>query len=99
MPSLCSQLFETDSLTAAGWVACVFVWIFSMGKLNRSAHDPGTLNAPGTAFGYSWGPCAWVVTGETFPLKARAKGLSITTSSNWLLNFIIGYVTPYMVDP
>lgn len=50
-------------------------------------------------FACSWGPCAWVVTGETFPLKARAKGLSMTTASNWLLNFAIGYATPYMVDP
>lgn len=49
-------------------------------------------------FASSWGPCAWVVTGESFPLKARAKGLSMTTASNWLLNFIIAYVTPYMVD-
>lgn len=49
-------------------------------------------------FASTWGPCAWVVTGESFPLKARAKGLSMTTASNWLLNFIIAYVTPYMVD-
>lgn len=47
---------------------------------------------------YYRGPCAWVVTGESFPLKARAKGLSMTTAANWLLNFIIAYVTPYMVD-
>ncbi|KAF3208276.1 High-affinity glucose transporter rgt2 [Orbilia oligospora] len=37
-------------------------------------------------------------TGEIFPLKARAKGLSITTAANWLLNWAIGYATPYMVD-
>ncbi|KAK5958514.1 Plasma membrane low glucose sensor [Knufia fluminis] len=49
-------------------------------------------------FACSWGPCAWVVTGESFPLKARAKGLSMTTASNWLLNFAIAYATPYMVD-
>jgi len=49
-------------------------------------------------FACSWGPCAWVVTGESFPLKARARGLSMTTAANWLLNFAIGYATPYMVD-
>ena len=49
-------------------------------------------------FACSWGPCAWVVTGEIFPLKARAKGLSITTASNWLLNWAIAYATPYMVN-
>jgi sugar porter (SP) family MFS transporter len=49
-------------------------------------------------FACSWGPVAWVVTGEIFPLKSRAKGLSITTATNWLLNWAIGYATPYMVD-
>ena len=38
------------------------------------------------------------MTGESFPLKARAKGLSMTTAANWLLNFAIAYATPYMVD-
>ncbi|KAF2874819.1 high affinity glucose transporter RGT2 [Massariosphaeria phaeospora] len=49
-------------------------------------------------FACSWGPVAWVVTGEIFPLKVRAKALSMTTASNWLLNFAIGYATPYLVD-
>jgi len=49
-------------------------------------------------FACSWGPVAWVVTGEIFPLKARAKCLSMTTASNWLLNWAIAYATPYMVN-
>lgn len=49
-------------------------------------------------FACSWGPVAWVVTGEIFPLKVRAKSLSMTIASNWLLNFAIGYDTPYMVN-
>lgn len=49
-------------------------------------------------FASTWGPVAWVVTGEIFPLKVRAKCLSMTTASNWLLNFVIGYATPYLVD-
>ncbi|TKA49952.1 hypothetical protein B0A49_12732 [Cryomyces minteri] len=49
-------------------------------------------------FACSWGPVAWVVTGEIFPLKVRAKSLSMTTASNWLLNWAIAYATPYMVN-
>ncbi|KAI5364870.1 Putative major facilitator, sugar transporter, major facilitator superfamily [Septoria linicola] len=49
-------------------------------------------------FACSWGPVAWVVTGELFPLKVRAKCLSMTTATNWLLNFAIAYATPYMVN-
>lgn len=33
-----------------------------------------------------------------FPLKVRAKCLSITTATNWLLNWAIAYATPYMVN-
>lgn len=49
-------------------------------------------------FASSWGPVAWVVTSEIYPLKVRAKSMSITTASNWLLNFAIAYGTPYLVN-
>jgi len=65
---------------AAGWAACVFVWIFAI------------------AFGYSWGPCAWIIVSEIWPLSVRAKGVSIGASSNWMNNFIIGQVTPPMME-
>lgn len=66
-------------------------------------------------FASTWGPVAWIVTGELFPLKVRARCLSMTTvsssilpmnrmltcgnASNWLLNWAIAYSTPYMTDP
>ncbi|KAI9784782.1 MAG: Plasma membrane low glucose sensor [Geoglossum umbratile] len=49
-------------------------------------------------FACSWGPVAWVVTGELFPLKVRAKSLSMTTATNWLLNWAIAFSTPYLVN-
>jgi sugar porter (SP) family MFS transporter len=49
-------------------------------------------------FASSWGPVAWVVTSEIYPLKVRAKSMSISTASNWLLNFAIAYGTPYLVN-
>lgn len=49
-------------------------------------------------FASTWGPLAWVVTGEIFPLKNRARGLSMTTATNWLLNWAIAYATPYLVN-
>jgi len=48
-------------------------------------------------FAASWGPVVWVVTSEIYPLKVRAKSMSISTASNWLLNFAIAYGTPYLV--
>ncbi|CAI7636968.1 unnamed protein product [Penicillium viridicatum] len=44
-------------------------------------------------FAYSWGPVAWIVTSEVFPLSMRAKGVSIGGSSNWLNNFAVGTAT------
>lgn len=38
------------------------------------------------------------MTGEIYPLKARAKCLSMATASNWLLNWAIAYATPYLVN-
>ncbi|KAH0551050.1 hypothetical protein GP486_007598 [Trichoglossum hirsutum] len=49
-------------------------------------------------FACSWGPGAWIITGELFPLKVRAKALSMTTATNWLLNWAIAFSTPYLVD-
>lgn len=49
-------------------------------------------------FASTWGPLAWVVTGEIFPLRTRANSLSITTATNWLLNWAIAYATPYLVN-
>ena len=44
-------------------------------------------------FASTWGPIAWVVTGEIFPLNVRAKAMSMSTASNWLWNFGIGYAS------
>ena len=49
-------------------------------------------------FAATWGPTAWVVTGEIYPLAIRAKAMSLSTASNWFWNCIIGVITPYLVD-
>jgi|TARA_R110002003_G_scaffold1193_4_gene22762 MFS family permease len=50
-------------------------------------------------FATTWGPGAWVLIGEIFPLPIRAKGVALSTASNWFWNFVIGFITPYMVRP
>ena len=35
--------------------------------------------------------------GEIFPLPIRARGVALSTASNWLWNCIIAVITPYMV--
>lgn len=48
-------------------------------------------------FASTWGPGAWVVIGEIFPLPVRSRGVGLSTASNWLWNTIIAVITPYMV--
>ncbi|KAF8515072.1 MFS monosaccharide transporter [Gautieria morchelliformis] len=50
-------------------------------------------------FASTWGPIAWVVTGEIFPRKVRAKAMSLSVASNWFWNWLLGFVTPYLVNP
>ncbi len=35
-------------------------------------------------FGYSWGPCAWIIVAEIWPLSSRPYGVSLGASSNWM---------------
>ncbi|KAK9450520.1 general substrate transporter [Limtongia smithiae] len=49
-------------------------------------------------FASTWGPGAWVLIGEIFPLPIRSRGVALSTASNWLWNCIIAVITPYMVD-
>lgn len=48
-------------------------------------------------FATTWGPCAWVLIGEIFPLPIRSRGVALSTASNWLWNTILAVITPYLV--
>lgn len=48
-------------------------------------------------FASTWGPGAWVLVGEIYPLPVRSRGVALSTASNWLWNTIIAVITPYMV--
>jgi sugar porter (SP) family MFS transporter len=50
------------------------------------------------AFGYSWGPLPWLYPPEIMPLTMRAKGVSLSTATNWAFNFLVGETTPYMQE-
>ncbi|KAG7099121.1 hypothetical protein E1B28_000994 [Marasmius oreades] len=50
------------------------------------------------AFGYSWGPIPWLYPPEIMPLTFRAKGVSLSTSTNWAFNFLVGEATPMLQE-
>ncbi|EMD32938.1 hypothetical protein CERSUDRAFT_118367 [Gelatoporia subvermispora B] len=50
------------------------------------------------AYGISYGPIGWVLPSEVFPLSVRSKGVSLSTASNWFNNFLIGLITPVLME-
>lgn len=91
---------------ALGMAFCHFVIAILLAKnINRFAEE----KAAGWAavvmvwffvinFGYSWGPCAWILIAEIWPLSTRPYGTALGGSSNWMNNFIIGQITPELLE-
>jgi len=50
------------------------------------------------AFGASWGPIPWLYPPEILPLSIRAKGASLSTATNWAFNWLVGELTPVLLD-
>ncbi|KAG0030155.1 hypothetical protein BGZ82_007545 [Podila clonocystis] len=46
------------------------------------------------SFAISWGPVSWTYPAEIYPLRIRAKAVSLSTASNWAFNFILAYAVP-----
>ncbi|KAJ7858533.1 general substrate transporter [Mycena olivaceomarginata] len=49
-------------------------------------------------FASTWGPVPWLLSAELFPLKVRAKGMAITTVSDWLFEFVVAFATPPLFE-
>jgi len=49
-------------------------------------------------FAISWGPIAWVLIGEIFPLSVRGIGSSIGAAANWIGNFIVSQFFLVLLD-
>jgi sugar porter (SP) family MFS transporter len=42
------------------------------------------------------GPIPWLITAEMFPARTRASAVSIATAVNWICNFVVGILYPFM---
>ncbi|OJJ36172.1 hypothetical protein ASPWEDRAFT_172959 [Aspergillus wentii DTO 134E9] len=49
-------------------------------------------------YGGSWAPVPWAMPAEIFPASLRAKGVAYAVMSNWMNNFIIGLITPPLLQ-
>ncbi|TFK51298.1 general substrate transporter [Heliocybe sulcata] len=82
------------------------IWLFVFASAG-SAGNPndksiGTLMIVSACLfilGYAmtWAPGIWILIGETFPTRSRAKQGALATASNWLWNFLLAFFTPFIV--
>ncbi|KAJ7648661.1 general substrate transporter [Mycena polygramma] len=49
-------------------------------------------------FGATWGPVPWLLSAELFPLRMRARGMALTTASDWLFELLVGLATPPLLE-
>ncbi|KAF2444089.1 high affinity glucose transporter RGT2 [Karstenula rhodostoma CBS 690.94] len=92
-----------------GGAALMVIFQYIVAIIGVTAGAPGKENSNATkamiaficlnisSFAITWGPCAWIVIGEVFPLTIRSRGVGLSTASNWFWNCIIGVITPYLV--
>ncbi|KAK5082619.1 hypothetical protein LTR70_007537 [Exophiala xenobiotica] len=101
--------FGRRKLLLGGGV-CMFISHFVIAILVGKFNGKWTDNQPAAwtsvafllffmlTFGATWGPIPWAMPAEIFPSSLRAKGCAYGTMSNWGNNFIIGLITPPMIQ-
>ncbi|KAF2230855.1 general substrate transporter [Viridothelium virens] len=90
---------------ALGMASCHFIIAGISGSFENDWKSHGSAAWAAVAmvwifvihFGYSWGPCAWILIAEIWPLSNRPYGIALGASANWMNNFIVGQVTPDML--
>ncbi|WBW74966.1 plasma membrane hexose:proton symporter [Schizosaccharomyces osmophilus] len=49
-------------------------------------------------FAQTWAPAAYVIVGESYPIRYRSKCAALATSGNWIWNFLISFFTPFITN-
>ncbi|GAA4734964.1 sugar porter family MFS transporter [Amnibacterium soli] len=50
------------------------------------------------SFGATWGPLVWVLLGEMFPNRIRAKALGVAAAAQWIANFAVTLTFPPLAE-
>ncbi|UKZ75611.1 hypothetical protein TrVFT333_003299 [Trichoderma virens FT-333] len=89
------------------WMFICFLIFASVGHFMLDLNDPSATPTPGIVlivfaclfilgFATTWGPMIWTIQAEIFPSRYRAKAMALSTASNWIWNFCIGFFTPFI---
>ncbi|KAK9320489.1 general substrate transporter [Lipomyces orientalis] len=87
-------MFGSISMAIALSMVCMFTELPSLSALQRANGMFAFVVVYNAIFGATWGPIPWLLPAEVFPLRARAKGMSLATVANWAFNFAIGMSSP-----
>ncbi|SPO24836.1 probable sugar transporter [Ustilago trichophora] len=87
---------------AAGQCICMIVLaIMDVPSIKNSSTAPPIVSVVfyflfNTSFAWGWLGMTWLYPAEITPLAIRAQANGISTSANWLFNFMVVMVTPIM---
>jgi len=94
-------------MAGSAWMFICFMIFASVGHFSLDRETPH--NTPKSAramivfacffiFGFAttWGPMIWTICGELYPSRYRAKGMALSTASNWFWNFLLAFFTPFI---
>ncbi|KAG6812815.1 hypothetical protein H0H92_000273 [Tricholoma furcatifolium] len=83
------------------WQSC-WLFVFAAAGTAKDPKDHPVMIVSACLFilGYAmtWAPGVWILIGETFPTRTRAKQGALSTASNWLWNFLLAFFTPFIVS-
>ncbi|KAG1399844.1 hypothetical protein G6F60_007443 [Rhizopus arrhizus] len=49
-------------------------------------------------FATTWGPLGWVYPAEIYPMRVRARAVSLSTAFNWLFNWVLSFIVPLLME-
>lgn len=78
----------------SAWMVVCFLIFASVGHFSLDRDDPAQTPSTSvamivfsclfiSAFATTWGPFIWTIVSELFPSRYRAKGMALSTASNW----------------
>lgn len=93
----------------AAWMFMCFMVFSSVGHFALDHTTPTNTPQAGAAMivfaclfiaGYAmtWGPVIWVVVGELYPTRYRTMCMGLSSSSNWIWNFLISFFSPFITS-
>ncbi|KIV98493.1 hypothetical protein, variant 1 [Verruconis gallopava] len=96
-------------IIGSAWMFVMFLCFASAGHFSLDRQNPQSTQGTGTGmivlaalfilgFATTWGPMVWTIAAELYPSRFRAKGLALSTASNWLWNFLLAFFTPFITS-